>query len=50
MNWADWCLIGMGAQYLIIGGAYGWLGNHAMGLVMLCYGIANLGLVWTNLN
>jgi hypothetical protein len=35
---------------MVIGGAYSWLGNYAMAIVMLCYGVANIGLVWTNLN
>lgn len=49
MTIGDWLLVGMAIEYLLIGGFYGWGLNWPMALVMLCYGVANIGLVWTNI-
>lgn len=46
MDGGQWFLIAMGVQYVVASGVFLLQRNPAIALTMLCYGIANGGLLW----
>ena len=46
MTWGDIFLAAMSVGYLCAAVAYSIGGNHGYGLALLCYAVANVGLIY----
>lgn len=46
MTWGDIFLSAMSVGYLCAAIAYSMQGNHGYGLALLCYAVANMGLIY----
>lgn len=48
MKWGDWFLLAMSLGYVLAAVAYAIQGNPGYALALVCYAVANCGLIWAS--